>query len=87
MVSTPNAMDQPCEVCGRETRPGSPLFSDRHSTIDPAGIATYRCADCSDRAVSHAARNEPIDTVQRSARAAGLGMGGGGSIGSGGGSG
>ena len=66
---------EPCAGCGRETRSGSRLFSDRLGIDDVRGRRTYRCGDCNERAIDHAARRPGEgDMVKLAARAAGLGM-------------
>lgn len=75
-----------CISCGRGTGSGSALFSDRRTTRDDDGAAIHLCGDCNERAVSHFGRQPTErDMVQIAARSAGLGLGGGGRIGSGGG--
>ena len=77
--------EQPCAGCGRETRPGTALFSDRRTTLLDNGTALHLCGDCNERAVSHYGRQPTQrDMVQIAARGAGLGFAAGG-IGGGGG--
>jgi len=77
---------EPCIGCGRSTRVGSSLFSDRRTTRADDGTALYLCGDCNERAISHYGRQPTErDMVQIAARGAGFGMGGGGGMGSGGG--
>lgn len=65
---------EPCVGCGRSTRVGTPLFSDRRAT-DADGATIYLCGDCNERAVSQYGRRlADQDMVQLSARAAGLGF-------------
>ena len=76
---------QRCAECGRDTRPGTTLFSDRRTTLLDDRTALYLCGDCNERAVSHYGRQPTQrDMVQIAARGAGLGFAAGG-IGGGGG--
>lgn len=75
-----------CISCGRDTRSGTRLFTDRRATRDDDGHPLYLCGDCNERAISHFGRQPTErDMVQIAARGAGFGLGGGGTIGSGGG--
>ena len=75
-----------CVGCGRDTRSGTRLFSDRRTTTDDGGGAIFLCGDCNERAVSHFGRQPTErDMVQIAARSSGFGLGGGGGLGSGGG--
>jgi len=66
---------EPCIGCGRSTRPGTRLFSDRRTTRDPDGAAHHLCGDCNERAISHYARQlTDSEMVRIAARGAGLGM-------------
>jgi hypothetical protein len=70
-----SATADPCIGCGRATRVGTPLFSDRHTGRDEAGLPIHLCADCNERAVSHYGRRlTDHDMTQIAARAAGLGF-------------
>jgi hypothetical protein len=75
-----------CGGCGRQTSVGTALFSDRRTTQGDDGSPIYLCGDCNERAISHFGRR-PTDQDMRAiaARAAGLGFGSPGTIGSGGG--
>jgi len=67
---------QLCTGCGRDTRVGTPLFSDRQTARTEAGEPIFLCGDCNERAVSHFGRRlTQTDMVQLSARAAGVGVG------------
>jgi len=72
MTSTPSA--ETCVGCGRPTRSGSALFSDRRYTRGEDGAPIFLCGDCNERAISHFGR-QPTDRdmVQIAARGAGLG--------------
>ena len=76
-----------CIGCGRGTRTGARLFSDRRTTRLDDGSVLRLCGDCNERAVSHFGRQPgQRDMVQIAARGAGLGLGGGhGGMGAGGG--
>jgi hypothetical protein len=79
---------EPCIGCGRATRVGTALFSDRRTTQAPEGSALHLCGDCNERAVSHFGRQPTErDMAQIAARGAGLGfaggIGGGGGVGGG----
>ena len=64
-----------CVGCGRPTRVGTTLFSDRRTTRTEDGIAIHLCGDCNERAVSHYGRQPTErDMVQIVARSAGLGF-------------
>ena len=66
---------QPCVACGRDTCPGTRLYSDRRTTRPESGEAIYLCGDCNERAVSHVGRQPTErDMVQIAARGAGLGL-------------
>lgn len=68
-----------CINCGRATRSGTRLFSDRRTTRLEDGTVLHLCGDCNERAVSHFNRQPgQRDMVQIAARGAGLGLGGGG---------
>jgi hypothetical protein len=64
-----------CAGCGRDTRPGTRLYSDRRATPVEGSETIFLCGDCNERAVSHFGRqpNEK-DMVQIAARGAGLGF-------------
>ena len=65
---------QACAACGRETRPGTRLYSDRRTTQVEGSAPIYLCGDCNERAVSHFGRQPTErDMVQIAARGAGLG--------------
>ena len=69
--------NEPCIGCGRPTRVGTRLFSDRRTTRGDDGAALHLCGDCNERAVSHFGRQPNArDMVQIAARGAGLGMDG-----------
>lgn len=75
-----------CVGCGRPTRSGTRLFSDRTTTRLEDGTLLALCGDCNERAISHFGRRPgQRDMVQIAARGAGLGLGGGGHMGGGGG--
>ena len=75
-----------CIGCGRATRSGTRLFSDRRTTRLEDGTVLHLCGDCNERAISHFGRRPgERDMVQIAARGAGFGLGGGGGMGSGGG--
>ena len=77
---------EPCIGCGRSTRVGSSLFSDRRTTRTDDGSPLHLCGDCNERAISHYGRQPTErDMVQIAARGAGLGLGGARGIGAGGG--
>ncbi len=64
-----------CINCGRATRAGTPLFSDRRTGLDDHGSPMHLCADCNERAVSHYGRRlTEHDMTQIAARGAGLGF-------------
>lgn len=64
-----------CISCGRATRAGTPLFSDRRTGLDEHGRTIHLCADCNERAVSHYGRRlTEHDMTQIAARGAGLGF-------------
>lgn len=66
---------QGCVGCGRDTRPGTRLYSDRRATRGESGEPIYLCGDCNERAVSHFGRQPTErDMVQIAARGAGLGF-------------
>jgi hypothetical protein len=74
-VSTPSSNQESCISCGRSTRVGTPLFSDRRTTRTEDGTALHLCGDCNERAVSHYGRRlTEQDMVQISARGAGAGL-------------
>lgn len=63
---------EPCIGCGRTTRVGTQLFSDRRTTRTDEGALLHLCGDCNERAVSHYGRQPTErDMVQIAARAAG----------------
>ena len=66
---------QACVGCGRDTRPGTRLYSDRRTTAVEGSNPIHLCGDCNERAVSHFGR-QPTDgdMVQIAARGAGLGF-------------
>jgi hypothetical protein len=75
-----------CIGCGRQTQTGTRLFSDRQTTRLEDGTVLHLCGDCNERAISEFGRRPgQRDMVQIAARGAGLGLGGGGTMGSGGG--
>ena len=75
-----------CISCGRGTGSGTALFSDRRTTRDDDGAPIHLCGDCNERAVSHFGRQPTErDMTQIAARSSGFGLGGGGTLGSGGG--
>jgi hypothetical protein len=79
-------LTEACVSCGRDTRSGSRLFTDRRTTRDDDGHPIYLCGDCNERAISQFGRQPTErDMVQIAARGAGFGLGGGGTMGSGGG--
>jgi hypothetical protein len=71
---------QACAGCGRDTRPGTRLFSDRRATPVEGSGTIFLCGDCNERAISHFGRqpNEK-DMVQIAARGSALGFGSAGS--------
>lgn len=67
--------EEACVGCGRLTRVGTKLFSDRRTTRTEDGTAMHLCGDCNERAVSHYGRQPAErDMVQIAAPAAGLGF-------------
>lgn len=67
---------QACIGCGRDTRPGTRLYSDRRATPVERADTMYLCGDCNERAVSHLGRQPgEKDMIQIAARGAGLGLG------------
>jgi hypothetical protein len=79
-------IQESCIGCGRSTRVGTSLFSDRRTTRVEDGSELHLCADCNERAISHYGRRpNQRDMIQIAARGAGLGLGGGRGIGAGGG--
>jgi hypothetical protein len=75
-----------CVSCSRDTQSGTRLFSDRRTTRGEDGVALHLCGDCNERALSHFGRQPTErDMVQIAARSSGFGLGGGGTMGSGGG--
>jgi hypothetical protein len=82
MTSTEHT--EACVSCGRDTRSGTRLFSDRRKTRGDDGNGIVLCGDCNERAVSHFGRQlTERDMAQIAARGAGLspGIGGGAGIG------
>lgn len=74
-MSTTASVPEACISCGRPTRPGTALFSDRRTTRGEDGTALHLCADCNERAVSHYGRQpNERDMVQIAARGAGMGF-------------
>lgn len=70
------AVPEPCIGCGRTTRAGTVLYSDRRTTQDDAGSPIFLCGDCNERAVGqYGRRPTDADMRQIAARAAGLFMG------------
>lgn len=62
------AAPEGCFSCGRSTRAGTRLFSDRRVTHGE-GDALYLCGDCNERAVSHYGRRlTEEDITKMSAR-------------------
>lgn len=59
-----------CVSCGRDTRSGTRLFTDRRTTRDDDGVAIYLCGDCNERAISHVGRQPTERDWSRSPRAA-----------------
>jgi hypothetical protein len=47
---------QPCVGCGRATKPGTPLFSDRTTARTDEGEPLYLCGACNERAASQFGR-------------------------------
>ncbi len=67
-------IEEACLGCGRSTRVGTKLFSDRRTTRTE-DQTMHLCGDCNERAVSHYGRQPTErDMVQIAARAAGLGF-------------
>ncbi|MGH2444465.1 MAG: hypothetical protein ACRDGD_00270 [Candidatus Limnocylindria bacterium] len=63
---------EPCTGCGRPTRSGTTLFSDRRTARDDDGRAIFLCGDCNERAVSHYGRRLTVQDMRKIAtRAAG----------------
>jgi len=84
MTSTNRRED--CVGCGRDTHSGTRLFSDRRTTRGEDGVAIHLCSDCNERAIGHFGRQPTErDMTQIAARSSGFGLGGGGTLGSGGG--
>ena len=76
--------DEACISCGRPTRVGTTLFSDRRTTRPHDGAALHLCGDCNERAISHFGRQpNERDMVQIAARGAGLGFAAQGGMGAG----
>lgn len=72
-MSSAHSAPEACLSCGRTTRVGTTLFSDRRVTRGE-GVDLYLCGDCNERAVSQYGRRlTEHDMVQIAARAAGLG--------------
>ena len=85
MTDAPRPIEA-CAGCGRDTQAGTRLFSDRRTTRAESSEPIFLCGDCNERAVSHFGRQPTErDMVQIAARSAGFGLGGGGTMGSGGG--
>ena len=85
-MSRRTGMEESCMGCGRSTRVGTPLFTDRRTSHTDDGTAIHLCGDCNERAVSHYGRRlTERDMVQIAARGAGLGFAGHGGMGAGGG--
>ena len=61
---------QPCVGCGRATKPGTPLFSDRTKASTADGQPLYLCGSCNDRAVSQFGRSLGADDIRDIARRA-----------------
>jgi hypothetical protein len=77
---------QTCIGCGRDTRPGTRLYSDRRATPVEGAATIYLCGDCNERAISHYGRQPTEKEMVQIAARASAGLGGGGAgIGFGGG--
>ena len=65
-----------CISCGRNTKSGTALFSDRRTTRDDDGAPLHLCGDCNERAVAHFGR-QPTDKdmLQIAGRSSGFGLG------------
>jgi len=73
-MGSATSIGEPCIGCGRSTRVGSALFSDRRTTRADDGTALHLCGDCNERAISHYGRQPTErDMVQIAARGAGWG--------------
>jgi len=67
--------DDACIGCGRPTRVGTKLFSDRITERGDGDTTLWLCADCNERAISHFGRQPgERDMIQIAARGAGLGF-------------
>ena len=66
--------EEGCVGCGRPTQPGTPLFSDRRSTVLEDGTRVHLCGDCNERAASQFGRR-PTDADMRAIAARGSGIG------------
>ena len=76
-MSTLSSTEEPCINCGRSTRVGTSLFSDRRTARTEDGSALWLCADCNERAISHFGRQPgERDMIQIAARGTGLGFAG-----------
>ncbi len=63
--------DDACIGCGRPTRVGTTLFSDRRSERGDDETTLWLCADCNERAISHFGRQPgERDMIQIAARGA-----------------
>jgi hypothetical protein len=70
-----DARSEGCAACGRPTKVGTALFSDRLTAHGDDGNAIFLCSACNERAVSHYGRRlTDRDMVQIAARGAGLGF-------------
>ena len=56
---------EPCESCGDDTGPGTPLFAERRTATDPADHRRYLCAPCAERLVSTPNRAGMTDEERR----------------------
>jgi hypothetical protein len=52
----PSENREGCVSCGRSTRVGTRLFSDRHTAIDNKGTTLRLCGECHENAIAHDAR-------------------------------
>jgi hypothetical protein len=64
---------QACAGCGRDTKVGTSLFTDRQARPVEGGRILYLCGDCNERAISHFGRQPTErDMKQIAARGAGF---------------
>lgn len=56
---------QRCTVCGEDTAPGSPFFSERRRIDHPDGTRTFLCPICDARASQHQGKRLTDEELQR----------------------